>query len=99
MEHIIARRGNGGASTERTKVADISMSGATEEEDAFSEDVATTFEDFEIEGISAEELKYWSQLAPNDQKLVQVIRVDDSPDCTSPASSKSLGLVMLRYKV
>lgn len=98
MEHAVARRGTGGASTERTKAGEISMSGATEG-DEITEDVAAAFEGFDIDGISAEELKYWSQLAPNDQKLVQVVQVDDSPGCTSPVSSKSLGQVMLRYKV
>ena len=33
-------------------------------------------EDFDTEGISAEELKYWAQTAPEDQKLAYV---EDSP--------------------
>lgn len=29
-------------------------------------------EDFDTEGISAEELKYWAQMAPEDQRLAHV---------------------------
>ncbi len=60
---------------------------AMDGEDAMSEDIATTFEGFDIDGISAEELKHWSQLAPEDQKLVEV---EDLPVMISTTSSKSL---------
>jgi len=63
------------------------MSEAIEEDDAMSEDVTAAFEGFDIDGISAEELSYWSKLAPEDQKLTVV---EDRPVTGSPTSSKSL---------
>lgn len=47
------------------------------------------FEDFEVDGISPEEMKYWSKLAPEDQKLAEV---QNSPIYTSKTPSKSLDL-------
>lgn len=69
-------------------LGETSMSEATEEDFATSEDVAAAFEGFDTEGISTEELKHWSQLAPEDQKLAEV---EDLPIIRSTTtSSKSL---------
>ena len=35
-------------------------------------DVEVVQETFDVEGISAEELRYWSELAPQDQKLTKM---------------------------
>ena len=46
--------------------------GSSDEEDISKSghiDVAAAHDYFEIEGVSQEELRYWSQLAPQDQKL------------------------------
>lgn len=77
----------GGASSERNMLGETSMSEATEEDFAASEDIAAAFEGFDTEGISTEELKHWSQLAPEDQKLAEV---EDLPIIRSTTSSKSL---------
>lgn len=63
------------------------MSATTEKDDAMSEDVAAAFEGFDIDGISAEDLQHWSQLAPEDQKLTEV---EDLSVVHSITSSKSL---------
>ena len=59
--------------------------GVTSEES----DVEGVQETFDVEGISAEELRYWSELAPQDQKLTEV---EPSAVENGTMSSKSLDL-------
>lgn len=59
----------------------------TDKEDAMSEDAAAAFAEFDIDGISAQDLKHWSQLAPEDQKLAEA---EDLPVMNSTTPSKSL---------
>jgi len=87
VEHAAARRGTSSDLTEKTMIGEITMCEAAEGDVATSEDFAAAFEGFDTEGISAEELKYWSQLAPEDQKLAEV---EDLPAIRSTTSSKSL---------
>ena len=50
-------------------------------------DVEVVQETFDVEGISAEELRYWSELAPQDQKLT---KMEPSAVESRMMSSKSL---------
>ena len=53
-------------------------------------DVEVVQETFDVEGISTEELRYWSKLAPQDQKLT---KMEPSAVESRMMSSKSLDQV------
>ena len=66
------------------------MNGTVEEEDDLTSeegDGTALHERFDTEGISAEEMRYWLQFAPEDQKLAGV---EDPPVKESTTPSKSL---------
>ncbi len=52
------------------------------------EDNAKMYEDFDIQGVSKEELAFWSQLAPADQKLTDA---ETLPQKSQPKSNKAPG--------
>ena len=58
------------------------------------EDDVKMYDDFDIQGVSKEELAFWSQLAPADQKLVDA---EISAQKSQPQAKESLGTFKLCF--